>query len=204
MSQNCTTKCWYCILSKKIELAGTGLYVSPAICKDVALPIVYNYPHYFLWDWFKETIKTTFDLYASQLVAMVQGCFWYDPIEEFLSVKIADCLYKQPMSFSMRLIVLLELLYALLLWTGILAGIYCFCITYWFNTSKRKELQGYYLLWISAGIFIAAVIAPTGGFGYARLRLPAEPLMIILALTWWYWFILNRLQKNNSTTKRLL
>lgn len=189
---------------KKRELAGTGLYVSPAICKKVAFPIVRDHPWYFLWDWFKETIKTTFDLYASQLVAMVQGCFWYDPIEEFLSVKIADCLYKQPMPLPMRFIVVLELLYALLLWVGIFAGVYSFCIIYWFKPSKRKALHNYYLLWISAGIIIAAVIAPTGGFGYARLRLPAEPLMIILALTWWYWVILNALQKNNTTNKRSL
>jgi len=29
----------------------------------------------------------------------------------------------------------------------------------------------------------------TGGFGYARLRLPVEALMIMLSLTTWYWIL---------------
>ena len=37
--------------------------------------------------------------------------------------------------------------------------------------------------WFKLLFFTAAIIGMTGGFGYARLRLPVEPLLIILALT---------------------
>ena len=171
---------------KRIALQGTGTFVSPLVCKKVAVPLLLAHPWYFMYDWAKEVVKTTFDLYASQLVAMANGSYFYDPIEEFLTEKIAACLYAEQMPLFMRLVAWLEFIFSLFLWFGIFAGSWLFLIKPLFFKSSTfiKKMQW---LWFTTGIMIGAAIAPSGGFGYARLRLPVEPLLIILSLTFWYW-----------------
>lgn len=158
------------------------------ICGQIAWPIVYAYPLLVLYDWMREVFKTAFDLYSSQLVAFVQGCFFYDPLIEYLSSKLADCLYATPMPLLMRTIVYLELLYAILLWIGLIVGSVQFmiipCIKRFNINTVTLEI---FKLWLCVTPMIAAALFMTGGFGYARLRLPVEPLMIILSLTWYYY-----------------
>jgi hypothetical protein len=156
-------------------------------CGQIAWPIFLNYPWLAFSDWIREVFKTTFDLYSSQLSAFVNGCFFYDPLIEYLSEKLAECLYKTPMPPLMRLIVYLELLYACFLWIGLIAGLCFFVIMpllrHFEVHQSRRTIFG---LWMVLLPMIAATVFMTGGFGYARLRLPIEPLMIILSLTWWY------------------
>lgn len=156
-------------------------------CGDIAWPIFLSHPWLAFYDWMREVCKTLFDPYASQLVAFVQGCFFYDPLIEYLSEKIADCAYKTPMSFSMRLVVYTEFIYMILLWIGLLAGFILYILMPLmrrFNTDTDKKHL--FSLWITVTPMIAAAVFMTGGFGYARLRLPIEPLLIILSLTFWY------------------
>ncbi len=56
---------------------------------------------------------------------------------------------------------------------------------------RRKFLA----LWMGCGIMMGAVLCQTGGFGYARLRLPIEPLIILLGLVFWYWLYLEHSKK---------
>lgn len=172
---------------KRMELQGTGKYVCPSVCKQVAFPIVLQYPGYFLYDGTVEIIKTTFDLHTYQLVTMLQGTYWYDPIEEFLPDKIAACLYKQPMPFVMRILCWLEFIFSLLIWLGIVCGLFYFVLK---PITKRTKLSAQsrqtLIMWLSAAVLSLAIIVPSGGFGYARLRLPAEPLIIIMSLLFWY------------------
>lgn len=160
------------------------------ICLGVATPWLIKYPWYFLYDWTKEVLKTTFDLYASQLVAMVSKTHSYDPLEEFLSEKIALCLFKQPMSRFMRLICWFEFLFSLLLWFGICGGFITFVIEPLRSPSKHhKDILKITALWIKTGLLIGGMLVMTGGFGYARLRMPIDPLLFVLALTSWiYWY----------------
>jgi len=165
-------------------IQGTGMFPSPLISKQVALPILLASPFYFCIDWLKEICKTTFDLYASQLVAFANGTFFYDPLEEFLTEKIAACLWTQPMPLLMRAICWFEFVWNIALWIGLIAGAWHYVIQpLWRATSAKESL---FWTWILCGIMVGAVIGMTGGFGYARLRLPVEPLMIILSLTYWY------------------
>lgn len=165
-----------------------GLYTPREFaCGQIAWPIFLSHPWLAFSDWIREVFKTTFDLYSSQLAAFVNGCFFYDPLIEYLSDKLADCLYKTAMPPLMRLIVYLELIYACLLWLGLIAGAYLFMLeplVRRFEISETKKAM--FGLWIITTPMIAATVFMTGGFGYARLRLPIEPLMIILSLTWWY------------------
>lgn len=159
------------------------------VCLKTALPLIKDHPWYFMYDWCVEVIKTTFDLYASQLVALANNCFKWDPLVEYLPEKIVGCLYAQPLSVFFRLIAWLELLFMMWLWFCIGAGIWCFLIVPCINS--RQRVSGnfkYSALWLKTGIIIGAVVMQTGGFGYARLRLPIELLLIILALSFWFWF----------------
>lgn len=162
------------------------------VCASIAQPWILNYPGYFLYDWTKEVLKTTFDLYASQLVAMVNKTHQWDPPEEFLSEKIMLCLYKQPMNLLMRIICWLELIFSLLLWIGVWFG--C-CMFLFFPLFKKGKVDNSTIklqaLWLKTGILIGGLVIMTGGFGYARLRMPADPLLITLAVTFWYYMIIK-------------
>ncbi len=80
-----------------VALRGTGKVLSPLKNKEAALPIIWAHPFYFIYDWIKEVLKTTFDLYSSQLVKFADKTFHWDPIEEFLAEKVVLALWAQPM-----------------------------------------------------------------------------------------------------------
>jgi uncharacterized membrane protein (UPF0136 family) len=171
---------------------GTGLSVIPEeIPLRVALPIIKAHPWYAAYEWMQEVMKSTFDLYSWQLVALVKNCFKSDPLEEFLGEKTAQCLYKDslpgaPLPLTVRIIAWLEAFYALLLWIGILFGFWYFLLrTAFHNYAVPERLKSIGGLWLKTGFMIGSLLFMTGGFGYARLRLPVEPLLIILALTAW-------------------
>jgi len=187
-------------------IKGSGKFLSPLLSRNVALPILIAYPFYFAIDWIREAFKTLLDLYSSQFVTFAHDTFWYDPLEDFLMDKTLGCLWYAPMPVWMRLICWTELVYAFFLWIGLLGGAWVFIIHSILrqaqderNAGKTKKIKTFEAvkqnaafvlrmrwLWFMCGIIIGAVVAMTGGYGYARLRLPVEPLMIILSLTYWY------------------
>ncbi len=173
---------------QKDTLRGTGMHVSNNICKKTAFPIIARHPWYFIYDWIAEVIKTTFDLYTYQLIPMLDGSYWYDPIEEYLPQKITACLYADDIPWQARSICWIEFIYALLLWIGLFAGLWVFVIRYFINKATLNPFaKKLFKVWITSLPMIGIIVGMTGGFGYGRLRLPAEPLIIILSLTFWYW-----------------
>lgn len=155
-----------------------------AIAKRIAWPIIFDHPLIACKEWMQEVIKTTFDLYSYQLTALIAGIFKYDPLEEFLSIKIKDTLWNQPMPWLVRMIAWTEVAWMFFLWIGLIGGFW----TYMLVPLFRQHLSPLTGLWIKTAQLIWAVLFMTGGFGYARLRLPIEPLMIMLALTWWIYY----------------
>jgi hypothetical protein len=168
------------------NLQGTALHVSPLLSKKIAVPIIVAYPLYFCLDWIKEACKTAFDLYSSQLTAYAKGTFWFDPLEEFVTEKIAECLWAQVMPFWMRSICRAEMLFSIIVWLGLLGGLWHFVLAPLYRmqplTADAWRVQR---VWILSALITSAIIGMTGGFGYARLRLPVEPLMFILSLQSW-------------------
>jgi len=163
---------------------------------QIAKPIIKAHPFLFFYNWIKEVLKTTFDLYSSQLVSFANNSFRYDPLEEFLGQKWAACVYKQNMPLSVRLLVFLEILFELLKWVGLLCGAWLFLLRTLFKRFRvSDQLKKIGALWLKVAPMIGAFLVMTGGFGYARLRLPVEPLMILLSLTFWWSIIKNRKPK---------
>lgn len=165
------------------QLGKKQIVCGELICLQTALPLILRHPLYFLYDWMTEVIKTTFDLYASQLVSLEHNCFKWDPLVEFLPEKIQDCLYKKELPWFLRFIAFLEFAFSLWIWVGILAGIWAFFIQAWWCKTSCLYQQA---LWIKTLFLIGALVIQTGGFGYARLRLPIEPLIIMLGIYYWF------------------
>lgn len=183
---------------KQLRLRGTGLHVSNNVCKEVAYPIIKQHPWFFMYDWIVETIKTAFDLYSYQFIPMINGSYWYDPIEEYLPEKITACLWTHEMPWYGRAVCLLEFVWSLLLWIGLIGGAWI-CLLQIMTTRyiAMPFSQSILKVWIISILLIGITIGMTGGFGYARLRLPAEPLMLILSLTFWYWSYYQMRKENN-------
>jgi len=167
--------------------------VTEIVHLDVALPVIKQHPFLFLKDWLQECAKTSFDLYSFQLVDMHKGTYYFDDEEEFLTEKWAECLYKVKVPILTRIIIYLEVLFEILKWLGLLLGAFLFLL---FPVIKRFKISTYIkqtgLLWLKVSPMIGTFIIMTGGFGYARLRLPVEALMIILSLTFWYWVFVEK------------
>lgn len=170
---------------------------SPLAAKDAALPLIRQHPWLFARDWLREVSKTTFDLYSYQLVTIANGTFYYDPLEEFLSEKFAAALYDEDVPLPSRAVAWIELALAAVMWIGLIAG--SLALVPFRRTLQGGESEsGSRLLfvrahresrlrfhWVISCLLVAVCIGLTGGFGYARLRLPAEPLLLILALIFW-------------------
>lgn len=153
------------------------------ICLSTALPVILAHPFIFIIDWLREVCKTTFDLFSYQLVAFHQNCFKWDPMVEFLSEKLAACLWQVSLPWSWRIIVWVELLFYVIIWTGIFAGFYVHVIKPLF---LRTSFARNNYIWLCSAILVLSIVAQTGGYGYARLRLPIEPLLIIGGI--WFWW----------------
>lgn len=171
------------------------------MCLVTALPPILAHPGYFLYDWIGEVIKTTYDLYAYQLVALHNKTFSSDPLVEYLPEKLADTLYAQPLPWYFRLIGWIELCFNIVMWLGIFSGFFSFvCIPLLCHDWRLFTSYGY--LWIKACFITGLVIMQTGGFGYARLRLPVEPLMIMMGIVaWWYYATKYGWLRWNSSTR---
>jgi hypothetical protein len=179
------------VRKKRIAQIGTNKFPSSLECKKISMPIILKYPHYFIYDWFIQNLKTTFDLYSYQLVAIANNSYYYDPVEEFLTEKVSDCLWAKPLPIISRIIAWLELLFMLALWFALFGGLWCFMLRPLWQKNSTRFILSMQRLWFITALIIAAPIGMTGGFGYARLRLPVEPLIIILALSFWYWFLMK-------------
>jgi len=184
------------------QQAGTGLIpVGEQICFKTAWPLIVNHPWFFFYDWTIEVLKTTFDLYSYQLVALATNAFKWDPLVEFLPEKLAATLWSSPIPLSFRLIAWLELAWMLFVWSGIFIGVWRYII----RPAISKTVQNPHVtaLWIKGLFFIAIVVGQTGGFGYARLRLPIEPLISILGCMGWYLIIRKHEASLRSLAGRL-
>jgi len=184
------------VLKEYHQYAQTGnrqVVVNEMICMKPAIPWMVNYPHFFVYDWIVEVCKTTFDLYSYQFVSLYNNTFKWDPLVEYLGDKLRETLYGKDLPWYIRLIAYIEFLTEILLWIGIFAGLVLLAMP-----DFRKK---YLLIWIPCGILMGAVLCQTGGFGYARLRLPIEPLIIILGLVFWL-YVYHLLSKKNGISLR--
>jgi len=173
-----------------ITPATKNLPIPELLAGTISWPIVLAHPWLAAMEWSKEVCISTFDLYSYQLIALVKKSFKSDPLEAFLGERLAECLYRQPVPLFIRSLCWLEFIFSIFLWIGLLAGIWFFLLrTLIKKFQVPNELKAHGGLWLKTGFLIGATLFMTGGFGYARLRLPVEPLIIVLALTSWIYIL---------------
>jgi 4-amino-4-deoxy-L-arabinose transferase-like glycosyltransferase len=172
-------------------------------CMQAAWPIISAHPFWFLCDGAREITKTTFDLYAHQLVSCTNGNHVADPVEEFLSIKLKDCLFALPIPQWVRAMCWLEALFMIFLWLGILGGFIFFVLPLFLGSADQHHKRASWL-WLISALLFCGVVGMTGGFGYARLRLPGEPLLIITSLSfwWWFWIHLQHRRRASATARQ--
>jgi hypothetical protein len=166
------------------------------VALEVALPVLKQYPWHVAADWIREVANASFDMYATQLTRFANGTYQADPPIEYISIKFKDALYAQPMHWFMRLIMWIDFFFTLWMWLGLFAGIIIFIAMPLFGASLDTYADLMLPLWLKTGMMTGGLLIMTGGYGYARLRLPVEPLMIIATLTFWYWLINYRILKS--------
>lgn len=167
------------------------------MCLPVALTWIKNYPHYFIYDWTKEVLKTTFDLYTSQLVSCHRKEQICDPAEEFLSIKLYDALINPATPLPIRFIGWFELFFYLCIWIGFFGSIVLYLRSASFTDFHSPQAR----LYLAQLALILCLVGMTGGFGYARLRMPAEPLIIIISLMFWVPLIQRKIQTHESIVR---
>ena len=180
------------VYKRRQELIGTGLWPSNTVCKKIAYPIIAQHPFIFAYYWIKEVIKTTFDLYGYQLVAMATNEYLWDPLEEFLPTKIAACLWTAPVPLATRLVCWIELFFNLFIWLGIIGGAFIFVLKPLVQRPWNQKQTNNFWVWLTGAFLFCWVVGMTGGFGYARLRLPVEPLLIIVSLYFWFRYLIQK------------
>jgi hypothetical protein len=174
-------------------------YVSrELICAEIAWPVIKRYPIYFIYDWCLEVLKTLFDFHASHLVAFSNNTYTADPPEEFLLEKWYAAAIGQPMHPLLSVITWLDIIFSFILWLGIVGGVLHFFL--WPLFVRGNFDWQMWHVWCKAALIIGASVVMTGGFGYARLRLTADPLLIILSLTFWYAVVVG---KNKYMAKKV-
>ena len=171
------------------SMRGSGYLSVPELdIGRAAWPLIMAHPFRALHHWMGHVFITLFDTYSNHhLVDLARGEPW-EPLEPTLLSKFQDSLYREPMNWFMRMLSWLEFFFFIFTWIGILGGF----ITFMFMPLlKCFKVSDFYkqmaALWLKVGPFIGAVCFMTGGYGYARLRLPVDMLIIILSLTFWYW-----------------
>ncbi len=174
--------------------ANPGMPLIPHLLSGaVAWPWITNYPFAFASDWIQQVIKTTFDPYTYRLAKIGYGTSAYDPLEEFLTENWVEVLYKAPVSIWIRGLGWIEFISLIFVWTGFFAGLYQFILKpLYLYLKNRTPLANTTIVWLLVLPMIAFVIVPSGGFGYARLRLPVEPLILILSGIWYLQFVSPR------------
>ncbi|MGA9530359.1 MAG: hypothetical protein WBQ73_00530 [Candidatus Babeliales bacterium] len=187
-------QCWLHFQKKALSLLRKAKKTTPTpyiladkSCLQSALPIIIAHPFLFLKEWYLEVQKTCFDLYSAQYPALINNTFWHDPLEEHLLSKTYACLVKEPLPWWMRISAWLELIYALWLWIHIIGATITWLLIPYFFFKKNPEttaLLPYQSLWYKTVPLAFYLMLMTGGFGYARLRLPVEPLLVLVALNY--------------------
>ena len=158
---------------QQAQAIGSTEIISPyLVVKEFAYPIIKAHPWYFLQDWVVQVVKTTFDLFSYQLAAIALNCYRWDPLEEFLTVKLHTTLLGA-VPWWIKLFSWLELFFYLFVWIGIIGG---------FVNFVRKPWATQSVVWFVLMVLFGLFVAQTGGFGYARLRIPVEPLLLIASL----------------------
>ncbi len=136
--------------------------------------------------WLTDTFRTAFSLFSAELIYLESDRTEPDYFnkDRTLSSMFKKYLFPKTDKPLLSWLVRLEIFIFLLMWIGLLLGffkIFMACIKSWSSSANRATLCS----WVRSIALIKFFIIIGLAGGYARMRLPAEPFLIILSLSFW-------------------
>ena len=156
------------------------------IRENLAKQYFKNYPGQTLKLWLTDIFRTSFSLYSAELLYLESNRAEFDYFNKNRTIKSMINKYIFPQTSKAWLVWLIrfEIFTFLLLLIGFLLGflkILLACIKNWESLVNKNELCS----WLRSICFVTLFIIIGLAGGYARMRLPAEPFLIILSLRFW-------------------
>jgi len=146
--------------------------------------------------WFTDMMRTSLSLYSAEILYLESGRqeFDYFNKDRPTGSMFQRYLFPQTNKLWLKLLIWFEILLYLLTLIGLCAGalkIIIQSIKNW--TDENKKLL---CAWTASVPFMTLFIFIALAGGYARMRLPIEPFLIIFSLSFWIPLLANF--KNNS------
>ena len=157
-----------------------------------------KHPLLTLKHWLTDILRTTFSLYSAEILYLESG---RKSIDYFSGKRTIWDLFKRYLDPPtknpwLKSLVYLEIFLFLFILLGVYSG-FCLALVFLFKLGYRSSACLYFK--VLPFIFLFLVIGLAGG--YSRMRLPAEPFLIILSFSFYVWvFNLKKLKKENGFT----
>lgn len=156
------------------------------IKENLAKQYFKNYPTMAIKLWLTDIFRTTFSLFSAELLYLASNRLEFDYFNKnrTISSMFNKYLFPQTKNHWLKWIIRFEIFLFLLMLIGLLLGfikITAASIKNWSFKINATNLCS----WIRSFAFVALFIIIGLAGGYARMRLPAEPFLIILSLSFW-------------------
>jgi len=170
------------------------------VLESLALKYFKSYPILSLKNWITDMFRSTFSLYSAELVYLYNNrkeIDYFDKNRSYWNM-FERYLFPQVSSNFLKLIIFLEILFFLFILLGFALGLLKVLVGVrtifkkpliqsarrsFFRKSEVGCIEGE--AWLKVLPFMALFIVLALSGGYARMRLPAEPFLIILSFSFW-------------------
>jgi|GEM_PF-1249006 len=173
------------------------------LCKlneDLALKYFKQYPLLTLKNWTTDMFRTMFSLYSSEIMYLENNRQEYDYFNKNRSYwsMFERYLFPKTQNLFLKFLIWFEILIYLILLMGLIFSIVSICLCFFkFSTNIIAAENMCVLLKTIPWIAFFILLALSGG--YARMRLPIEPIIIILSINFWLnFFKSKRIKSCNS------
>lgn len=136
-------------------------------------------------NWFTDILRTCSSLYSAEILYIESGranVDYFNKDRTFLSA-VKRYIFPDTDKVWLKFLIFTEILLFLFLLIGFIAGamqVIFFAIKRWADYDQQQLCA-----WMTSSAFIALFIIISLSGGYARMRLPVEPLLIVLSLSFW-------------------
>jgi hypothetical protein len=165
------------------------------IREDLANQYFKKYPKLALKLWATDILRTATSLYSAELLYLESGRKEFDYFngKRTIGSMVSKYLWPQTDRTWLKWLIRAEILAFLLMLLGLFFGfvrVIFHCITTWRTKTNQSDADKTELCtWLQCLAFAMLFIVIGLAGGYARMRLPAEPFLIILSMNFWMSFI---------------
>lgn len=164
---------------EQTKLRKLNEYERCLVHEKLAVEYFVHYPHIALKYWITDMLRTMFSLYSAELLYLELG---RKEIDYFAKGRTASSminryLFPETDKLWLKIIIWSEIIFYFMMLCGFLLGFVNVII------GGASEIRRQ---WLQALLFMALFIIISLAGGYARMRLPIEPFIIILSVHGWY------------------